>query len=85
MLKYAKNKYTLQVYPAQRRDPRVFVAVHRSRRAARMLFLQKSALSETLGVIANVPHPRRDPRVFVAVRRSSAVGSPAARSLLITS
>ena len=29
--------------------------------------------------------PRRDPRVFVAVRRSSAVGSPVARSLLITS
>ena len=30
-------------------------------------------------------YPRRDPRVFVAVRRSSAGGSPAARSLLITS
>ena len=36
-----------------------------------MLFLQKSAVSETLGVIANVPRPRRDPRVFVVVRRSS--------------
>ena len=61
MQRHRAQKHSIKLFvtsvPHPRRDPRVFVAVRRSSAAARMLFLQKSAVSETLGVIANVPHP----------------------------
>ena len=58
--------------PRPRRDPRVFVAMRRSSAGGSHALLQKSAVSETLGVIANVPRP---PTPWRCLREFALAGS----------